>query len=82
MTHPLEGSVTETILTHKDIVCPTCYLATNLVLSNVPRFPAPGMLWYCRECHEIGAFDDNLDLRMATEDEKATARVNPANLPR
>jgi hypothetical protein len=74
--------MTQPVLTHKEIVCPTCYLATNLVLSTEPRFPSPGMLWYCRECHEIAAFDDNLDLRIATEEERKNARVNPENLPR
>lgn len=44
--------------------------------------PAPGMLWYCRECHEIAAFDDNLDLRLATDAEKANSRVTPEHLPR
>jgi hypothetical protein len=40
------------------------------------------MLWYCRECHEISAFDENLDLRHATEAERANSRVTPENLPR
>jgi len=69
-------------LTEKEIVCPTCYLATKITLATEPRMPAPGMLWYCRECNDISCFDDNLDLRIATEAEKANARVNPANLPR
>jgi len=69
------------ILTQKEVVCPTCYLATNLVLLSEPRIPSPGNLWYCAECHEIGAFDDNLDLRLATDAEKAKA-IQPANLPR
>ena len=44
--------------------------------------PAPGMLWYCRECHELAAFDENLDLRLATDVEKANTRVAPEHLPR
>jgi hypothetical protein len=70
-----------TVLTPKDIVCPACYLATSIILSTEPRMPAPGVLWYCRECHEISAFDDNLDLRLATDAEKAKA-ITPENLPR
>lgn len=70
------------VLTPKEVVCPTCYLAANLILSSEPRMPAPGMLWYCRECHEIAAFDENLDLRLATDAEKANSRVTPEHLPR
>ena len=70
------------VLTSKELVCPTCYLAHTITLQTEPRLPAPGMLWYCRECHEIAAFDDNLDLRLATEAEKANSRVAPEHLPR
>lgn len=70
------------MMTSKEIVCPTCYLGQTITLSTEPRLPAPGMLWYCRECHDISAFDDNLDLRIATEAEKANSRVTPENLPR
>jgi hypothetical protein len=70
-----------TVLTPKEIVCPTCYLATNIILSTEPRMPSPGVLWYCRECHEISTFDETLDLRQATDAEKAKA-VPVENLPR
>lgn len=73
--------MTETIVTSKEVVCPACYLATTLQLFSEPRLPAPGNLWYCNECHEIAAFDDNLDLRLATDAEKAKA-IQPQNLPR
>jgi hypothetical protein len=69
------------VLTVKEVVCPTCYVATKLTLSSEPRIPAPSMLWYCNECHEIAAFDESLDLRHATEAEKERA-VPVANLPR
>jgi hypothetical protein len=70
-----------TVLTPKEVVCPTCYLAAHLILSSEPRMPSPGMLWYCRECHEISCFDENLDLRLASDAEKAKA-IKPENLPR
>jgi hypothetical protein len=73
--------MTTPVLTSKEVVCPTCYLAVNLVLSSDPRMPAPDMLWYCRECHDIAVFDDNLDLRQATDVEKARA-APVQNLPR
>ena len=38
-----------------------------------PRTPSPGMLWYCHECKELSVFDENIDLRIATEAEKAKA---------
>ena len=55
-----------------------CYLGTKIQVMNVPRTPAPGMLWACHECNELSAFDENLDLRIATDDEKSKAR--PAKL--
>jgi hypothetical protein len=60
-------------LTTKTIVCPYCYLAKEIVLINDPRTPAPGMLWACAECKDLSVFDENLDLRIATDAEKAKA---------
>lgn len=57
-------------LTEKEIVCPMCYLATKVVCMTEPRTPAPGNRWLCKECNEVSVFDDNLDLRMATDAEK------------
>ena len=65
-------------LAAKEIVCPVCYLATQITVINEPRTPAPGMLWACHECNELSVFDENLDLRIASDDEKAKAR--PAKL--
>ena len=62
-----------TVLTSKSIVCPYCYLATTLTLSTEPRVPAPSMLWLCNECKDLSVFDENLDLRIATDAEKAKA---------
>ena len=70
--------VTTPALAAKEIVCPVCYLATTITVINQPRTPAPGMLWACHECNELSVFDENLDLRQATDDEKAKAR--PAKL--
>ena len=64
-------------LTAKEIVCPICYLATTITLTTVPRTPSPSMLWYCHECKELSVFDENLDLRIATEAEKAKAGKAP-----
>ena len=50
-----------------------CYLATKITVINEPRTPAPGMLWACHECNELSVFDGNLDLRQATDAEKAKA---------
>jgi hypothetical protein len=61
-------------LAAKEIVCPVCYLSVQITVINKPRTPAPGMLWACHECNELSVFDDNLDLRIATDDEKAKAR--------
>lgn len=55
-----------------------CYLATQITVINEPRTPAPGMLWACHECNELSAFDENLDLRIASDEEKRRAR--PAKL--
>ena len=44
--------------TSKTIVCPICYLATDIMLVNEPRTPAPGNLWACKECNELSVFDD------------------------
>jgi len=64
--------------TSKTIICPVCYLATDIMLSNEPRTPAPGNLWACNECKELSVFDDQLDLRIASDAEKAKAA--PAKL--
>ena len=69
------------VLSSKEIVCPYCYLATQITLSTEPRVPAPTMLWYCNECKDLSVFDDNLDLRIATDIEKAQA-IPPAGLAR
>jgi hypothetical protein len=61
-------------LAAKEIVCPVCYLATQITVINEPRTPAPGMLWACHECNELSVFDENLDLRIASDAEKAKAR--------
>ena len=65
-------------LAAKEIVCPVCYLATQITVINEPRTPAPGMLWACRECNELSVFDESLDLRIASDAEKSKAR--PAQL--
>ena len=65
--------MTETVLTEKTIVCPYCYLASTLTLSTEPRVPAEGMLWLCKECKDLSIFDENLDLRIATDQEKSQA---------
>jgi hypothetical protein len=70
-----------TVLSHKEIVCPTCYLAHKLIVSTEPRVPAPSMMWLCTECNELSVFDDNLDLRMATDEERARA-IRPSELHR
>jgi hypothetical protein len=62
-----------TVLSSKEIVCPYCYLATKLMISTEPRMPAPSMLWYCEECKDIAIFDEKLDLRIASDEEKARA---------
>ena len=62
-----------TVLSTKEIVCPACYLGTKLTLSTEPRIPATGMMWLCRECETLSVFDDKLDLREATEAERAKA---------
>jgi hypothetical protein len=62
-----------TVLSSKEIICPYCYLATQLTLSTEPRIPATGMLWLCNECKELAVFTDSLDLREATPEEKAKA---------
>ena len=61
-------------LASKEIVCPVCYLATKITVINEPRTPAPGMLWACHECNELSVFDENLDLRIASDEEKSKAR--------
>ena len=58
-----------------------CYLAHRMTLSTNPRMPAPSMMWLCAECNELSVFDDNLDLRMATDVEKAKA-IKPTMLQR
>jgi hypothetical protein len=62
-----------TVASQKEIVCPYCYLASQITLYTEPRMPSPTMLWYCIECKDISVFDDNLDLRIATDVEKAKA---------
>ena len=73
--------MSETVLSTKEIVCPTCYLAHRLILSTVPRMPAPRMMWLCDECHELSVFDDALNLRLATDEEKSRA-IKPSELSR
>ena len=68
------------VLTAKEVVCPHCYLATQLALMTEPRIPAPGMFWLCQECKEMAVFDASLDLREATPEEQARV-VKPAVLP-
>jgi hypothetical protein len=63
------------VMTAKEIVCPYCYLATQLAISTEPRVPSPRNLWLCHECKNLSVFTDNLDLREATEIE--TAKVMP-----
>ena len=61
------------MLTSKEIVCPYCYLARRLTLSTEPRVPSAGMLWLCNECKDMSVFDENLDLRIASDAEKLKA---------
>lgn len=68
---------TPVVLTAKEVVCPHCYLATQLALSTEPRIPAPGNLWLCQECNEMAVFDDKLDLREGTPEELAKV-IKPA----
>ena len=65
------------VLTSKEVVCPHCYLATQLALSTEPRIPAEGNLWLCQECKELSVFDATLDLRVATPEEQAKV-IKPA----
>jgi hypothetical protein len=67
MTKPL------VVLSTKEIVCPYCYLAHQLTVLTDPRIPTPGMLWLCNECKDLSVFDEHLDLREATPEEKAKA---------
>jgi len=62
-----------TTLSTQEIICPYCFLAHSLTLSTEPRIPSPGMMWLCRECNSISVFDEKLDLREATPEEKAKA---------
>jgi len=62
-----------TVLSTKEIICPVCFLANNLTLSTEPRIPAPRMMWLCRECNTLSVFDEALDLREATPEERAKA---------
>jgi hypothetical protein len=73
--------MTAAVLSTKEIVCPMCYLAHRLILFTEPRIPATGMLWLCDECKDISVFDENLDLRMATDEEKSKA-IRPTALNR
>jgi len=50
-----------------------CYFATQITVINEPRTPAPGMLWACHMCNELSVFDENLDLRIASDAEKSKA---------
>ena len=68
------------VLTSKEVVCPHCYLATQLALMTEPRIPAPGMFWLCQECQEMSVFEADLDLRAATPEEQARV-VKPAAIP-
>ena len=65
------------VLTAKEVVCPHCYLATQLALLTEPRVPAPGNIWLCNECNELSVFKDNLDLREGTPEELAKV-IKPA----
>jgi hypothetical protein len=49
-------------------------LAFTVTLVNDPPTPSPGMLWYCHECKELSVFDQNLELAIATEAQKAKAQ--------
>jgi hypothetical protein len=61
------------VATSKTIVCPVCYLATDIVLTTEPRNITPGMLWLCGECKDMSVFDGNLDLVVATDEQKRNA---------
>lgn len=61
------------VATTKTIVCPYCYLAKEVVCLTEPRVPAPTMLWLCEECKDMAVFNDNLDLVIATDEQKRNA---------
>lgn len=70
--------MTAPVATTKTIVCPYCYLAKEIVLTTEPRVPSPTMLWLCEECKDLAVFDENLDLAIATDEQKTKA--NPAGI--
>lgn len=70
-----------TVLTEHKIVCPMCYETSKITITDNPRVPAPGNKWLCSSCRDLSVFDDSLDLRMATDAERAQALGDMA-LPR
>ena len=61
------------VATSKTIVCPYCYLAKEIMLTTEPRNVTAGMLWLCEECKDMSVFDGNLDLVIATDEQKQNA---------
>jgi hypothetical protein len=49
------------------------------MLTTEPRNVTAGMLWLCEECKDMSVFDGNLDLVIATDEQK---RNRPAEIRR